>query len=165
MTKIIFLDFDGVLLTAGDTVTQIDFDGLTTENYLNTVVFTNDCVRNLNALLNATQAKLVMSTSWAGQATISMIGNCLERNNIDPTNIFEYELGAEGDWKTPRKLTSQRHHEIKWWMSDHPEIKKWAVLDDDPSVRHIEQSHVIKTNPEFGFGSKDLIKALKILKE
>lgn len=165
MTKIIFLDFDGVLLTIGDTKLQIDFDGLTRSNYLDTVVFTKECVCNLNDLLNATQAKIVMSTSWADHQNISVIGSCLERNNIDPTNIFEYDLGIDGDWKTPRKLTSHRYHEIKWWMNDHPEIKKWAVLDDDPSVRHLEQTHVVKTNPEIGLGSSDLIKAIKILNE
>ena len=161
MTKIIFLDFDGVLLPDNVAVEQAN-QGLTVGNYLQTVKFDADCVNNLNALLLASGAEIVLSTSWARGHSISDLGNCLMRNGIDPGRLFEYDDPGERAYMTPRNMSSGRSSEIGWWLDAHPEIDKWVAIDDDPSVLHLKD-HAVRTNPTVGFDKSALSRAVNIL--
>ena len=161
MTKIIFLDFDGVLLTDPQAQTQSD-NGLTRDNYLKKVVFDRECVNNLNALLLASGAEIVLSTSWALGHSISDLSNCLMRNGIDPGRLFEYDDPGERAYMTPRKMSSGRSTEIGWWLEKHPEIERWVAIDDDPSILHLKKG-IVRTNPRVGFDRAALSRATAIL--
>lgn len=160
MTKIIFLDFDGVLLPDNQAVDQSN-QGLTMSNYLSTVEFDRDCVLHLNALLLASHAEIVLSTSWAQGHSIGDLSNCLMRNGIDPGHLFEYDDPSEKAYMTPRS-SSSRSKQIEDWIAQHPEVNNWVALDDDSSVLHLG-AHSVRTNPARGFDSEALNKAVKIL--
>jgi hypothetical protein len=161
MTKIVFLDFDGVLLPDPDARTQAE-RGLTQSNYLTKVLFNPTCVANLNSLLHATHAEIVLSTSWASGHSLSELSNCLLRNGIDPTAIFEYDDPGEGNWMTPRATTFNRGEEIQHWLEQHPEISTWVALDDNPSILYLKTNYV-RTHPSRGFDKSSLNKAQTIL--
>lgn len=161
MTKIVFLDFDGVLLPDPDAREQAA-QGLTTNNYLSKVVFNPSCVNNFNALLKATHAEIVLSTSWADGHSVSEISNCLMRNGIDPSCIFEYDDPSEGNYMTPRQQGSNRGQEVLDWTLDHPEIDTWVAIDDNPAILYLKTNYV-RTHPDHGFDKASLAKALSIL--
>ena len=162
MTKIIFLDFDGVLLTDQDAQDQSDNNGLTRDNYLEKVVFNQDCINNLNALLLASDAEIVLSTSWALGHSISDLSHCLMRNGIDPGRLFEYDDPGDRGYMTPRKMSSGRSTEIGWWLEEHPEIERWVAIDDDASILHLK-TNIVRTNPRLGFDRAALSRATSIL--
>jgi hypothetical protein len=161
VTKIVFLDFDGVLVPDVDAQQQTN-SGLTHANYLSTVAFNPICVGNLNQLLHTTHAEVVLSTSWAKGHSISQLSNCLMRNGIDPSNIFEYDDPSENSYMTPRNKAYNRGEEIGAWLRAHPEITQWVAIDDDSTVLHL-RTNFVRTNPRAGFDAASLQKALKIL--
>lgn len=162
MTKILFLDFDGVLLPDQLALRQTQENALNKDNYLEIVEFDQHCVDNLNKIIAATHAEIVLSTSWAMGNSISKLSNCLLRNGIDPSNIFEYDDPIHGSWMTPRKMSSLRSNEIGWWIANHPEISNWVAIDDDPSILHLKTNYV-RTNPAIGLSEEAVTKAIAIL--
>lgn len=161
VTKIVFLDFDGVLLPDPMAQQQTN-DGMNSSNYLETVAFDPACVSNLNHLLHKTDAEIVLSTSWAKGHSISQLSNCLLRNGIDPTRIFEYDDPGDGNWMTPRDRGFNRGEEIREWLQAHPEIQQWAALDDNSTVMLLRRNFV-RTNPTRGFDKHCLQTALSFL--
>ncbi len=160
MTKIVFLDFDGVLLPDPDARAQAE-KGLTQSNYLATVVFNPLCVANLLSLVKSQHCEIVLSTSWAAGNSMSQLSNCLMRNGIDPTLIFEYDDPGEKNYMTPRDSTI-RGEQIQSWLREHPEITQWVAIDDDSTVLLLKQNFV-RTNPSLGFDKVALQKSLAIL--
>ena len=124
MTKIIFLDFDGVLnsqlwyvKTKGSRgqddldVTSIDF---------------------LNKLVKRTDAKIVVSSTWRLTKTVEELQSILNRNGFDGEVIdktVDMRRGEDSD-------CILRGNEILQWMKAHPEIigchyfdyKKYAII-------------------------------------
>jgi len=161
MTKIVFLDFDGVLLPDPDARAQA-VEGLSTSNYLQKVIFNTNCVANLNQLLKQSHAEIVLSTSWADGNSISALSNCLLRNGIDPSCIFEYDDPSEGNYMTPRQQGSNRGQEVLNWLSDHPEINTWVAIDDNPAILYLKTNYV-RTHPDHGLDKDGVSKALSFL--
>jgi hypothetical protein len=161
MTKIVFLDFDGVLLPDPDAREQAN-QGLNTSNYLQKVVFNPICVANLNHLLQTTHAEIVLSTSWADGHSISELSHCLMRNGIDPSCIFEYDDPGESNYMTPRSTISNRGQEIQNWINNHPEISSWVAIDDNAAILYLKSNYV-RTHPDHGFNKQCLEKAQTIL--
>ena len=67
--------------------------------------------------------------------------------------------------KTPRKMSSEHFHDIKWWLDDHQETGNYAVLEDSyfPENWFGIEKHVIRCDGNAGFTEKDVKKAIKIL--
>lgn len=161
MTKVIFLDFDGVLLSDGMALVQSEA-GLTHDNYLDRVEFDSDCVANLNSLLASSGAQIVLSTSWAQGNSFSSLSNCLLRNGIDSSLVWESDDPGEGSYMTPRNQGNHRGFEIAEWIDQHPEITVWCAIDDQPSIRVLGK-HAVITDPARGFDKAALRKAQQIL--
>ncbi len=161
MTKILFLDFDGVLLP--DPLAQEQANqGLTHANYLDKVVFDHQCVSNLMHILNTTQTEIVLSTSWAMGHSFSQITSCLERNGISTEHVFEWEDPSERSYMTPRKLSSHRVNEIHRWLADHPEITNWVAVDDITGIASLGPRAIV-TDPTVGLSHSDAAKAIAML--
>lgn len=158
---IIFLDFDGVLLSDPSALQQSQ-QGLTHANYLEKVVFDPGCVNNLNHILTQTHAQIVLSTSWALGHPLSSLADCLDRNNINSSRIFEYEDPSLANYMTPRKFTSNRANEIGWWLEDHADISNWVALDDMQIIRQLGPRSIV-TDPTIGLTKTDVAKAVAIL--
>ena len=161
MSKVVFLDFDGVLLP--DPLAQAQTEsGLTFNNYLEKVQFDTSCVDNLLKLVHDVEAEIVLSTSWALGHSLSELGNCLRRNGIDPGLIWSYDDPSSLDWMTPRRLTSNRAQEIQWWMYNHADVSDWCAIDDLSVIGQLAP-HAVITDPTLGFDDASLQKALAIM--
>lgn len=156
--KVLFLDIDGVLNHAayGE---DLYFDKFAAENL---AIDTDnlDCLKKL--LNNVPDLKIVWSTSWG---TVND-----ERWNkwLNPRLWLEKQdfmkdriLGI-----TPRKMSSEHYHEIKWWLDDHKDIKTYVILEDNyfPMNWFGIDEHLVRIDNEYGLTTADVDKAISILK-
>lgn len=129
--KIIFLDFDGVMIPASD-------------NTMNNAAFHPACVERLNRLLEETDARLVISSYWQTMGEYTCVG-ALQRNGIDPSLLHEH-------WGTGASLGVARWVQIQKWVEDHPEVTQWVAIDDAPIERL--GTHAIQCDTRYGFTEK-----------
>lgn len=69
------------------------------------------------------QTKIVCSSTWGYQG-LERFSKLLLDNHIPPTLLHD-------DWITPRKMSSYRCHEVRWWLERHPEITHYVAIDDE----------------------------------
>lgn len=114
---IIFLDVDGVLTSARCNGFH-DFD-------LWAVTFLRWACKKGNA-------KIVMSSVW--------------RNNRDAKEVFGRTFGEflHEDWRTGNH--GAREDEIDEWLSRHPEITEFIVIDDDIGDLRRHEARLIRTS-------------------
>lgn len=148
--KVIFLDFDGVL----NCVKYL----LTCENQGMVIDPTRMVL--LKELVDATDAKIVLSTSWREHwakdaaecdSTGKLINQIFSACHLQ---IFD---------KTPQ-LRSGREVQIKSWLDRHPEVTSFVVLDDRLLYGDFLDGHFVKTSNYFdGLDETDVKQAIGIL--
>lgn len=149
--KVVFLDFDGVL---------------------NSEKYVRDCGRYgviidpsrmalLKQIVDATEAKIVLSTSWREHWS-NLTENC------DETGILINKIFKGHDLEIFDKIPkcfSKREQEIEMWLEEHPDIENYVVLDDMFLHADYLKGHCIKTsNYREGLDKDDVQKAIEILK-
>ena len=144
MTKYIFLDIDGVLNsehTLNESCENMD-QKLTS-------IISDQLVKNLSYLVEKTDAKIILSSSW----------RVYFNNNIkNPNNIFamvllaslnKYNLKLHDMTPYPKgPFSSERGLEIKTYI-DKNNIEKYVVIDDEEFsdfTTHLDMSRFIQTN-------------------
>lgn len=128
--KVIFLDIDGVLNCA-----------TTTQRWRGFIGMDPVMVERFNQLVKDSGASVVLSSTW--------------RLDDDwPATMKANGLGDYFIGRTPRLTTTRypsivrgyvpRGEEIEHWLKEHPEVVKYAIIDDDSDFLP-EQPH-FKTN-------------------
>jgi hypothetical protein len=113
-TKVIFVDIDGPM---------IPLRAWFLPNQTPIVSIFDPCaVSLLLRLVDRSQAKLVVSSTWGLHGYDSCM-ETFEKNGIHRDLFHE-------DWVTPRKMSSARYHEIRWWLDRHPEVTHSVAIDD-----------------------------------
>lgn len=127
----------------------------------NSISFDEDldptCIERINNLCLETDSKVVISSDWR-------ISSCykerLERaglkNIIGHTPITVFNI-----FKGGKSLC--RGEEIKMWLSDHPEITNYVIIDDRTDFLKEQLDHFIQVDPYYGLTDKDIDKAKNIL--
>ena len=148
--KIIFLDFDGVLNSAKD------FAGCENQG----VVINPSKLPLLRQIVSATEARIVLSTSWREHwsktpAECDDIGRFIEQTfSFYGLQIFD---------KTP-EFRGKRETQIKFWLDQHPEVQQFVVLDDMLLNGDFMEGHFVKTSYHFGgLAEDDVQEAIRIL--
>lgn len=109
--KVIFLDVDGVLNSAG-LLYHYGFD------YLD-----EDMVSLFCRVVKETGAEVVLSSSWRlNGRSRSIVSEALAVHDVEIVGT------------TPRLRGEPRYREISEWLSDHPDVERYAILDDDPEA-------------------------------
>lgn len=143
---VILLDFDGPM---------IPMRAYFLPTQTNPVSIFDPCaVALLNRLIAISQAKIVISSTW-GRQGLSTITDVLAKNNIDPSHLHE-------DWITPRKFSSSRSSECKWWLDDHPEVTHYVALDDE-QLNYDMLPHAIQCDPYEGFSWRNYLECCLFL--
>ena len=163
--KILFLDFDGVLVTprthiglAGKRKVMRDFDPVG--------------IGMINRLCEETEATIVISSTWRffdGKQRQIVLGKDCE----DPTGNFDLRehLRSVGltasfhdDWQTfVTRLSGTRGMEIRDWLEDHPEITNYIAIDDDNNFADDMRPRLVRCNGDDGFSYQNYLKAKKLL--
>lgn len=123
--KIIFLDIDGCLNNKN---TDWSNDGWGLDSY---------CVLLLHRILEATGAEVVLSSSWRYYP---------KGVEIVETALRPYKLYSMTE--TGKEAEEGRGSTIKRWLTQHPEVTEYAILDDANDF-HKDQ-HLFQTSFETG---------------
>ena len=157
--KVLFLDIDGVLnhekhynwLHNTDEATPLQRVHPYTE-------FNPKSVKELNRILDETDAKLVISSSWRFDG-IPLLTNIFKHVGIYH-KIYDITPSLANIYNT----TLCRGKEIDKWLSEHPEVTRYAILDDDTDMEEHQLQFFIKTDPyKDGLNSEVADKVIKIL--
>lgn len=142
--KVVFLDVDGVLNNSNWAMQMYD-EGVHVyaENLLD-----ERAVRLLQKLIDATDAKIVVSSSWRRD---DYAMQCLS-DQLKPMEIYDV---------TPVKNTI-RGDEISAWLKKHKDVEHYIILDDDSDMGD-HMDHLIQTTFERGLQPEHIEEAIKWL--
>jgi hypothetical protein len=156
MMKIIFLDIDGVLNT--DRIVR-----MRKNHDIATIEFDPEALNNLSKIVNATKAKLVISSNWRiHQNTDTPLWNALidnlkkynlDNEIIDITETEDGEIKQQPRWK-----------EIFNWLlkNKNQEISSFVILDDEWGMDLLDENFV-QCSSSVGISDKNCIDAITIL--
>lgn len=153
MNKIIFLDIDGCL--------NHYFWYISKKPIENLVSFDEDldpaCIERINKLCSETNAKVVISSDWRID---SYYKERLERAGLQniightPITVFNIFKGGKN---------CSRGEEIATWLSNHPEVTNYVIIDDRTDFLEEQIIHYVHINPHFGLTDEDIDNAKIIL--
>lgn len=166
--KVIFLDIDGVLVTGKYSREQYNAKKWSRDEYGDG--FDVTAVEALRSVLDATGARLVISSTWRRSGLVALLEMWAKRGLpgeiIDVTGCSEHRVrGLEIDaW-----LNAKGFSHINWSSSQQAEycqksgIESYLIIDDDSDMTLNQLHHFICTDPETGLTAKDAIKAIRRL--
>lgn len=130
--KIIFMDIDGVLNSSRSCVA---FGGYPHEvSGYHKDMFDQVAIGLLRGLCEHGNISIVVSSAWRLTHHWDLIGRSLELPTMDRTPSL---CGCRGD-------------EIKAWLDAHPEVERYAIIDDDPDMLPEQIPFFVKTDGRNG---------------
>ena len=151
--KVIFLDIDGVLNSVESETWEYKWRGEIAYLYS----MCPDLVENLNHILKATDAQIVLSSTWRKKYdTLEGLQGLLDKHGIQGTCA-----GRTG------VLWTKRGFEIKQWIdmfSVKRNVESYVILDDDLDMYPVFHRHMWIDN-EVGLTCVDVERAIKMLNE
>jgi len=166
MSKIIFLDIDGVLNSerqhdrcVNKGIAPVDGFGY---------AFDPIAVDNLKRIVEKTGADIVISSSWKLWGLDAMQRMWTRRGlpgkviDITPnTESDEMLLSVDLDYMD---IPAIKGSEIKEWLTTRGhDVTHYAILDDLPDMLPEQESHFIQTDPRIGITEEDAEQIIKIL--
>lgn len=143
LLKVIFLDIDGVMNSCFSKTSTVH------EN----LAFDPNCVAHLYKIIAATDAKVVLSSSWRIGETIETISNRV----LSHYGLDKYLIGM-----TPfQDFECTRGEEIKQWLSKNS-CDSFVILDDDNDMGSYTP-YLVRTKTKYGLQAYHVQKAIDIL--
>lgn len=143
--KVIFLDIDGVLNSSQSAIfhnqNEKEFDSQ----------FEMLCpiaIALLRHAIEHTQAKIVISSTWRKYQSHEDLSNFFKKHNIEVVGFTKV-------------LDTPRGYEIKEWLSRHPKVKDFIILDDDKDMEDLTNTdHFVHINHHTGLNFFDMQKII-----
>lgn len=139
--NIIFLDIDGVLNHTEFLLQKSGY--LSTEEQIDA-----SAVETLNLIVEATEAKIVISSSW----------RCFLPMDDLTALLVSKGLKAEVIGRTD-ELWSERGNEIQLWLDENPETRRFVILDDNDDMGKLVHK-LVQTSCEKGLQSEHIGQAV-----
>ncbi|MCQ2204375.1 MAG: HAD domain-containing protein [Bacteroidales bacterium] len=155
MSKIIFLDFDGVLNTEDYQHELLEADKPREDNYGR--LFSPVAMDNLYRIVRATGAKIVVISSWKGIYGLDGLRqmwkergymgeiNDVTRNGVSDEWLLNADLSTLDNFNIPHPKSL----EISDYLKTH-RISNYAIIDDEPIASDEQKSHLFLSNPQTG---------------
>ena len=166
MRKIVFLDIDGVLNTERHQ-NHCKMEGIPPVDEFG-YAFDAEAVDNLAAILTATGAEIVVSSSWKFYGMEALRGIWNERGlpgvilDITPNGVSD-EMLLNADPESIERITG-KGYEIKEWLSKYGEhVSHYAIIDDEDVILPEQHPYFVQTNPWKGITKEITAKIIKIL--
>lgn len=158
--KVIFLDIDGVLNHETHYTWLMETDEPTPLQRVHPYSeFNPESCKILNRIIDETNAKIVLSSTWRLDGIPYMnnifkhVGIFHKLYDVTPSLAYKYDT------------TLCRGKEIDEWLSKHPEVTKYVILDDDTDMEEHQLPFFIKTDPyKDGLNNEVANKVIEILK-
>ena len=160
--KIIFFDVDGVLNC------ESTEKGVRSKSRCGSFTgIDKDKVKRLATIVEKTNAKLVLISDWKiGWEPFKRYDKALNPH----AKYLDDHLKRKGDLyiidKTEDEEPDLRGSGIKNWLSRHPDVTDWIVLDDTYFSDYFDSNiveHLILTDPIVGLTDENVEAAIKIL--
>ena len=142
--KVLFLDIDGVLNSQRSCVA---FGGYPMLIDKQRGMFDEVAVQLIAGIVRTAEAKVVLSSSWRRNADWQDIGPALGMPIID---------------RTP-SLLGPRGREIQHWLSERPEVERYAIVDDDSDMLPEQAPYFVHTSGFDGFTWKNAEQLAELL--
>ncbi len=153
MTKIIFLDFDGVLNTE-HYQGLLQYQGKTWQDEYG-AFFDPKAVKQLKRIIDATDADIVVESSWK-YLGLDAMKELWEVRNL-PGTIIDI---------TPSLLGKNKGVEIASWLSKYAKQDiRYVIIDDEYVILDSQLPHFILTNPYEGITEEQANRAISMLNE
>lgn len=172
--KLVFLDFDGVLNNSEFAAHQYKNDE-SAQDSMGLDLFDPKAIEYMNRIIDATGAKIVITSSWRylGLAKLQKLwkerglhGEIIGMTSLHVVDELILEKGTE--WLERETNGSPRSEEIAHWLKTY-DINatyginaNYVILDDLPMPKEL-QVHAIQVNPQFGLTDQHVKQAIKIL--
>lgn len=154
--KVIFLDFDGVITTPKSKC-RLDPEKMAL----------------IGRILDATGAKIVISSSWRRYSLEETIRHITDTGNLFVGgNPFPYPDAVVGVTErmysfcyphNDRHFGLPRGCEIEHYLNQHGEVDSYVIIDDDQDMLLCQAENFVHTDGEIGLTEDDVEKAIKIL--
>lgn len=154
-TKVLFLDIDGVLnshrtCTAFGSPLKGGFPhGFDDDNM---ALFDHAAIGLIRKLCDKSDASIVLSSSWRIIHSVHDCANGLDLPIFDRTPSLNWPGRTRGD-------------EIAAWLTDHPEVSRYAIVDDDGDMLESQKQNFVQTDFQDGLRFRDYENLLCILGE
>ena len=166
MSKVIFLDIDGVLNTERQHDHCVEAGLAYADNF--GYAFDPVAVANLKRIVDETGADIVISSSWKfwGLSTMQKLWANRELTgtliDVTPNNVSdEMLLSVDLDLMD---LPAGKGSEIKEWLETKgQQVTHYAILDDLPDMLPEQQSHFVQTDPRIGITEDNANRVISIL--
>lgn len=152
--RVVFLDFDGVLNSAYYNHV-LESKGLLCSDEFG-AIFDPSCTRNLGRIIEETDAKIVITSSWKSLMSYRDFLNMWRERNL-PGQVIDVCPNRAG--------CRNRGDEIDSWLSECKEKCQYVIIDDmwaDNFNEH-QISHLLVVNPYFGIEESDVERAIIML--
>lgn len=155
MTKVIFLDIDGVMNSCAD---WIEVRLLGHPHNIGTDVINRTKLALLKLIIERTGAQVVLSSTWRLYYKLDrMFEMFVERGfNMDEEGFWHGITPDLGGYET-------RGHEVKAYLDAHPEITNYVILDDIDVFLPEQENNKIITDEENGLNLAQAWLAIEIL--
>lgn len=168
MEKIIFLDFDGVLNTE-HYQRFLSYQGKAWKDEYG-ALFDPEAVLQLRRIVEATNADIVIESSWKFYGLEAMQEMWKERNlpgkilDITPSSVSDsWLLTANLDDIDPA-LGHCKGMEIASWLSDNASKEaRYVIIDDECVIMESQSPHFLLADPYNGITAEIADKAISIL--
>lgn len=151
-TKIIFLDFDGVMETVFllplEDAMKVQYDKFGP-------MFDDECVNNLRLIISATNAEIVVASSWKLNLTLKDLQDMWQSRHLPGIIIG-----------TIPNINFMNETEIGAWLKQHEvEVEDYVILDDmsADNFTQEQQNHFFHVNPSVGLDREIAEKVIKYL--
>lgn len=170
--KVLFLDFDGVINSQQSSIfwhnkrDQSKWENEMYSSWTGTLKeylaheFCPIALSNMEELIRRVpELKIVVSSTWRIGENVESLKKILAPSPllanaiIDVTPQFRWRGGDEVD----------RGHEIKDWLTRHPEVTHYVIVDDDRDMLEEQQDNFVNTSSFHGFQYGDMLWAERIL--
>lgn len=156
--KVILLDIDGCLNNSGDGE-DVYFD----RHSESELALDMRNVSNLKSVIDRVpDVRVVWSTDWRFCEDELWRGKW--RN---PRLWLERQPWMAGRviGNTPKKMSSERFHEVKWWLDEHPDATEYAVIEDSyfPDDWFGIEKHLVRCDHSRGFTAEDADRTVMLL--
>jgi hypothetical protein len=113
------------------------------------------CVGYLNQIIEASNASVVVSSSWRFCHSFDGMQKLLEYHGFKGQLIDITPVSI----KARHKL---RGYEIQAWLDLHPKVENMVILDDDTDMAHLS-SHLVRTDLAVGLTEENAKQAISII--
>lgn len=136
--KVLFLDIDGVLNSRRS---QMAFGGYPHDfSSADMARFDLVAVGLIRRLCRVTGCSIVLSSDWRYYTTAHLAANALDLPIMDVTPQLDASRGCE----------------INAWLNEHPEVERYAIVDDIAAMLPSQQANFVQTDDECGLTLRDM---------